>query len=56
MEGDPLYPRVVLVKFPSKDAARSWYDSAEYQAVAGHRHASADFMVYLVDEFVMPDG
>ena len=56
VEGDPPYPRVVLLKFPSKEAARNWHESAEYQAVAMHRHASADSMLYLVDEFVVPEG
>ena len=32
IEGDAGHVSVVL-KFPSKAAARNWYDSAEYQAI-----------------------
>ena len=32
IEGDAGHVTVVL-KFPSKDAARKWYDSAEYQQI-----------------------
>ena len=56
VEGDPLFPRVIILKFPSKEAARNWYDSVEYQAVVQHRHASSDTTAYLVDEFVTPEG
>ena len=27
----------IVVKFASKDAARGWYNSAEYQEIIGHR-------------------
>jgi uncharacterized protein (DUF1330 family) len=30
----------LLIEFPSKRQARSWYESDEYQAVVGLRHAS----------------
>lgn len=56
LEGDPPYPRVVLLQFPSKDDARGWKSSAEYKAVAEHRLASSDHVFYLVDEFVPPSG
>ena len=54
MEGDAPFPRVVLVKFPDKEAARNWYASPEYQAIIEHRLAAADSVLYLLDEFVMP--
>jgi uncharacterized protein (DUF1330 family) len=31
----------VLIEFPSKQRARAWYESEEYQAVVGLRHDSA---------------
>jgi uncharacterized protein (DUF1330 family) len=33
---------VVVLEFASVDAARAWYDSSDYQAVIGERHAAAD--------------
>lgn len=36
VEGDPGHVTVVL-KFPSKEAARKWYDSPEYQEIIGLR-------------------
>ena len=54
LEGDPPFPRVVLVKFPSKEDARNWKNSPEYQAAAEHRLASSEHVFYLIDEFVMP--
>ena len=36
IEGDPGHVTVVL-KFASKDAARGWFDSPEYQAIVGSR-------------------
>lgn len=36
LEGTPA-PRTVILRFESKEAARSWYESAEYQAVIHYR-------------------
>ena len=54
LEGEPPFPRVVLLQFPSKDAAHRWYTSAEYTAVAPHRHKSSAHVFYLIDQFVPP--
>ena len=35
------YPVKVVLEFPTMDAAKSWYDSAEYQAILPARLASA---------------
>ena len=40
VEGSWPFTRTVLIEFPSKKQARSWYESDEYQAVVGLRHAS----------------
>jgi len=40
IEGTPPGPQTVIVEFPSSEAARTWYGSAEYQAVVGKRLAS----------------
>ncbi len=41
IEGDPLPSRTVVLEFPSVEAARAWYNSPEYQAIIGIRHANA---------------
>ncbi len=46
VEGTPPGPQTVILKFDSTDAARAWYESAEYQAVVGKRlQATAGFAV-----------
>ena len=36
VEGEPG-PVTVIIRFESKEAARGWYESADYQAVVRHR-------------------
>ncbi len=48
VEGDWPFTRTVIVEFPSKDLARAWYDSDEYQAVVGLRHGSATSNLVIV--------
>ena len=40
---------VVLVKFPSLDAARAWYDSPAYQRALPHRLAGAVWRAVLFE-------
>ena len=40
-------PGVALVRFPSMEAARSWYRSPEYQALAPLRASAADMDIAL---------
>ena len=54
LEGTAPYPRVVLLRFASKEDARAWKSSPEYQDIVEHRLASSEHVLYLVDEFVMP--
>jgi uncharacterized protein (DUF1330 family) len=49
IEGDWLPTRFVIIEFPSKDAARAWYDSAEYQSIVGIRHEASTTRLILVD-------
>lgn len=42
LEGEHPFTRTVIIEFPSEAAARAWYDSDAYQALAEHRHASSD--------------
>lgn len=53
VEGNPELVTVVL-KFPSKDAIRTWYDSPEYQEIIHHRTDNTDGALVFADEFVMP--
>ena len=41
LEGEHPYTRTVLVEFPDAEAARDFYESEEYQAIIGHRHAAS---------------
>ena len=43
--------RVVVLEFDSRDAARRWYNSPEYQAIIGERQASAEAKVAIVGGF-----
>ena len=53
VEGEPGSVTVV-VKFPSKDALRAWYDSPEYQEIIHHRTDNTEGTLVFADEFVMP--
>jgi uncharacterized protein (DUF1330 family) len=49
LEGDWLPARLVIIEFPSVDAARRWYDSPEYQAILGIRLDAATARLIIVD-------
>ena len=40
VEGEAAGNRTVIMEFESEDDFRRWYDSPEYQAVVGKRHAA----------------
>ncbi len=42
IEGNPPGPQTVVLKFESTEAAKAWYNSAEYQAVVGKRLAATE--------------
>lgn len=46
--------KVVILEFPSVQAARDWYHSPEYQACIGLREAAANVDVVLVERFEPP--
>ena len=48
VEGEPA-PVSVVLKFPSKQAARDWYNSDAYQAVVGLRTASTEGFLLFAD-------
>lgn len=41
------HPLKVVLEFPSMDAAKGWYNSAEYQAIIGNRleNSEANFLL-----------
>ncbi|MCY3887685.1 MAG: DUF1330 domain-containing protein [Chloroflexi bacterium] len=50
LEGEQAdLPRLVLIEFPSLDAAKRWYASAEYQAVRQLRRVSSESRFLLVE-------
>ena len=53
VEGEADHVTVVL-KFPTREAAREWYNSAEYQAVKHHRTDNTEGTAVLVDGWVPP--
>ncbi|MEM7170944.1 MAG: DUF1330 domain-containing protein [Pseudomonadota bacterium] len=49
LEGTWAYPRTVIMKFPDLERARAWYNDPDYQALAEHRHRSAQANLVLVE-------
>jgi uncharacterized protein (DUF1330 family) len=41
LEGEWPYTRLVIIEFPSREAAEGWYRSPEYQKIIGLRHRSS---------------
>jgi uncharacterized protein (DUF1330 family) len=51
VEGSWPFTRTVLIEFPSKELARAWYESDEYQAVVGLRHSSTTSNLVIVSGY-----
>lgn len=49
LAGDAQFNRCVKIEFPDADAARGWYNSAEYQALIPTRDEAADALFTLVE-------
>jgi uncharacterized protein (DUF1330 family) len=47
LEGQGPVEGMTVYEFPSKDAARSWYDSVAYREVRQHRKMGAKYLVIL---------
>lgn len=41
LEGQWPHPRLVIIEFPSREAAEGWYRSPEYQKIIGLRLSSS---------------
>lgn len=48
LEGEWPCTRTVIIEFPDAAAAREWYASADYQALAQHRFAASIADIALV--------
>ena len=53
VEGSPA-TNTVVIKFPSKEAFRGWYDSPAYQAIKHHRIDNTQGDAVLVEGFAPP--
>jgi uncharacterized protein (DUF1330 family) len=49
LEGQGPVEGVTVYEFPSRDAARSWYDSVTYRQIRQHRKKGAKYLVVLTE-------
>ena len=50
LHGASDYPALAVIRFPSREVALNWYNSDEYQALAGIRGEGMDSEFHLVGE------
>jgi uncharacterized protein (DUF1330 family) len=48
LEGDAIYNRCVIIRFPDSASAMRWWNSDEYQALASIRHEASSGTISLV--------
>ena len=49
LEGEWPYARLVIIEFPSREAAEGWYRSPEYQKIIGLRLSSTATNLIIVE-------
>jgi len=49
LEGSPPFPRTIILKFASREAAMAWYESPEYREALPLRLQATQGYVVLVD-------
>lgn len=54
LEGHGPAEGVTVFEFPSREAARSWYDSAAYREARQHRKKGGKYLVVLTEGGVPP--
>ena len=54
LEGDWQPARVAVVKFPSLEAAKAWYEGEQYRAVRTRRKGATEYFNMIVVEGVQP--
>ena len=52
LEGDWQPHRVAMLKFPSYEQAKAFYDSEQYKAARQHRHGATDYFNMVLVEGV----
>jgi uncharacterized protein (DUF1330 family) len=55
LEGGPAH-KILIIEFESAEAARRWYNSAEYAAAHAIRRGSSDLRLVIVDGAGTPVG
>ncbi len=55
LEGQPQ-PVIVVIEFASMETAKTWYESASYQAIKPLRTESTTGWVLISPEFTLPTG
>jgi uncharacterized protein (DUF1330 family) len=45
----PQGENIIILEFPSYEAAEAWYNSAEYQAAREHRYLGGDYRCILTE-------
>jgi uncharacterized protein (DUF1330 family) len=56
LEGEWRPERLVLLEFPTREAARGWWDSHDYQEAAGIRRATSTAEIVLLEGLDVPLG
>lgn len=51
LEGVWPYSRTVILRMPSAEKTREWYESAEYQAIAAYRWKSTESNIVILPEY-----
>jgi len=54
VEGDTKFPRMVIIEFETRELAKRWYNSPEYQQICQLRLDATDGFSLLVDGFQHP--
>jgi uncharacterized protein (DUF1330 family) len=49
VEGELMYPRLVIIEFPTREAVDAWYNSPQYQEILPLRLASSKGIFAVVD-------
>src|SRR3954454_3276294 len=49
VEGKWPHPRLVIIEFPSREAAEGWYNSSAYQEIVSLRHKSSVGNLIIID-------
>ena len=54
IEGEWPFTRAVVIRFPSEEEARRWYESPEYQALSQHRWRGSKGTIIIAEGLASP--